>query len=103
MIQALDHFSIMKSRYTPLQRCIHQIPSESSVHGSMWPSHWSLRLEEEPLWLKYKLGSTNGSSRGFHKDTAYWRDVVQNLYWHDLNIDWSIIRNVMDMRAGFGG
>lgn len=89
--------------YTPLQRCIHQIPSESSVHGSMWPSHWSLRLEEEPLWLKYKLGSTNGSSRGFHEDTAYWRDVVQNLYWHDLSIDWSIIRNVMDMRAGFGG
>lgn len=89
--------------YTPLQRCIHRIPNESFVHGSMWPSNWSLRLEEEPLWLTNTPGSTYGSSRDFHKDTLYWRDVVQNLYLHDFSIDWSIIRNVMDMKAGYGG
>ncbi|XP_057862936.2 probable methyltransferase PMT23 isoform X2 [Cryptomeria japonica] len=89
--------------YVPLQRCLHKIPTITSIHGSMWPPKWPLRLEEEPFWLKSMPQSTDGSARDFHKDTIYWRHAVQNQYLHGLGIDWSFIRNVMDMKSGYGG
>eukprot|EP01018_Ginkgo_biloba_P026462 Gb_39192 [translate_table: standard] len=89
--------------YVPLQRCLHWVPTVSSLHGSIWPPAWPLRLEHEPFWLNNTLRSTPGLHSDYHKDTMYWRHVVQRLYLHDLGIDWSIVRNVMDMRAGYGG
>ncbi|KAH9309304.1 hypothetical protein KI387_037215, partial [Taxus chinensis] len=89
--------------YVPLQRCLHKVPTVNSVHGSVWPPKWPLRLEEEPFWVNSTVRSTDESDRDFHKDTAYWRHIVQNQYLHGNGIDWSVIRNVMDMKSGYGG
>jgi tRNA wybutosine-synthesizing protein 1 len=36
-------------------------------------------------------------------DHNHWKAVVEKSYLDGLGIDWSNIRNVMDMRAVFGG
>ncbi|GKU98423.1 hypothetical protein SLEP1_g11433 [Rubroshorea leprosula] len=61
-------------RNVPLQACMHRVPVDSS---------------EPP--------------GGFVADYKHWKDVVAKSYLSGVGINWSSIRNVMDMRAVYGG
>lgn len=39
----------------------------------------------------------------FCVDIEYWNNVVNKIYLIGFGMDWIIIRNVMDMRVGYGG
>ncbi|WOL06344.1 putative methyltransferase PMT23 [Canna indica] len=90
------------SWYAPLDSCLRQIPVVSSGQQDNWPTSWPDRLKSKPLSL---------SEENYHKyaeenvinNTKYWENLVNEVYLQDLAINWSKIRNVMDMNAGFGG
>lgn len=39
----------------------------------------------------------------YESDTAHWKHVIQKSYLEGVGLNWSTIRNVMDMKAGYGG
>ncbi|PKA57104.1 putative methyltransferase PMT26 [Apostasia shenzhenica] len=89
----------------PLQPCMHKLPSDPAIRGSHWPKPWPERLEKTPYWL-------NGSQEGvygkpapedFQADYKHWKHVVSKSYMSGMGIDWSTVRNVMDMRSVYGG
>ncbi|KAK9757486.1 hypothetical protein RND81_01G165400 [Saponaria officinalis] len=87
-----------KAWYTPLESCIHKVPTDPSKRGSQWPPQWPSRLNEAPYWLKgYDV------SRDIIEDYNNWKHVITNTYSNESGIDWSSVRNVMDMRASYGG
>ncbi|KAL7617640.1 hypothetical protein Lser_V15G00341 [Lactuca serriola] len=88
-----------------LQACIHKVPVDSSVRGSEWPKTWPQRLESPPYWLKSSEVGVYGKSapEDFTADYENWKRVVSKSYLNGLGIDWSSVRNVMDMRAIYGG
>ena len=88
-------FSFFFDRYTPLQRCLSRLPGGAS----RWPPFWPERLTAKPL----RLPPTLFVEELFHNDTKYWSDVVSNVYLGGLGINWTIVRNVMDMTASHGG
>ncbi|KAL6502681.1 hypothetical protein OROHE_024334 [Orobanche hederae] len=97
--------SICRRRYVPLQSCMHRTPLEENERGSQWPEEWPDRLQMQPYWL-------NGSEVGiygkpapedFASDYKHWKKMVGELYINGLGISWSRVRNVMDMRAVYGG
>ncbi|XP_050363706.1 probable methyltransferase PMT28 isoform X2 [Argentina anserina] len=81
--------------YVPVKICLHSIPSSIEERGSEWPEEWPNRLEKYPDWLKDK--------DKLIADTKHWKDIVDKSYLIGLGIDWSSIRNVMDMKAIYGG
>lgn len=83
------------SWYTPLKRCLNKLPEE----GSSWPPLWPNRLTAKPL----SLPSVPIVEQMFHNDTKHWSAVVSNVYLPGLGINWTTVRNVMDMTAGHGG
>lgn len=87
--------------YTPLQQCIHKVAKDSSERGSQWPAPWPSRLEKPPYWLKDSL--VGASSMDFTDDYNHWKHVIANSYLNGIGIDWSLVRNTMDMRASYGG
>ncbi|XP_004289108.1 PREDICTED: probable methyltransferase PMT27-like [Fragaria vesca subsp. vesca] len=91
--------------YVPLQACMHKVPVDKSERGTQWPETWPNRLQAPPYWL-------NGSQMGiygkpapqdFARDYEHWKRVINNSYMKSLGINWSGVRNVMDMRAVYGG
>ncbi|KAJ7525431.1 hypothetical protein O6H91_17G050900 [Diphasiastrum complanatum] len=92
--------------YVPMKNCIHKIPSNVGERSSVWPENWPLRLEATPKWLADM--STKGlfgrpAAEEFVDDTQHWKRIVENSYLHGLGIDWDTIRNIMDMKASYGG
>ncbi|KAJ4786437.1 S-adenosyl-L-methionine-dependent methyltransferases superfamily protein [Rhynchospora pubera] len=90
----------------PLQTCMHKVPVDSTVHGTQWPQEWPQRLVEVPYWLKgsSRIGVYGKqASDDFQSDYEHWSRVVSKSYQNGLGIDWSTVRNVMDMRAVYGG
>ncbi|KAL9243666.1 hypothetical protein vseg_017526 [Gypsophila vaccaria] len=87
-----------KAWYTLLESCIHKVPTDSSKRGSYWPPLWPSRLTEAPHWMK-----GYDASRDISEDYSRWKHVVTNIYSNEGGIDWSSVRNVMDMRASYGG
>ncbi|XVF36109.1 hypothetical protein REPUB_Repub19eG0030000 [Reevesia pubescens] len=81
--------------YDPLKTCLHTIPSAIEQHGTEWPEEWRKRLETYPDWLNDKQKAID--------DTKLWKDIVDKSYLSGIGIDWSTIRNVMDMKAIYGG
>ena len=79
--------------------CLHKIPAESNARGTEWPQKWPQRLLEAPAWL---ATSQNGVS-DFQSDTERWERIVKKSYLQGFGIEWQNIRNVMDMRAVYGG
>ncbi|XP_023732042.1 probable methyltransferase PMT23 [Lactuca sativa] len=77
------------SWYTPLDGCISRIPTTTT-----WPTPWPQRLKTKPDG--YGL-------QGFDEDTRKWSEIVTNVYLENLGVNWSNVRNVMDMNAGYGG
>lgn len=82
-------------RYVPMKTCLHEIPSAIEQHGAEWPEGWPKRLETYPEWLT--------SKEKVIEDTNHWKAMVNKSYLTGLGIDWSHIRNVMDMTAIYGG
>ncbi|KAL2936541.1 putative methyltransferase PMT23 [Bienertia sinuspersici] len=83
------------SWYSPLQKCLPQLPPEASS----WPPVWPQRLTSKPL----SLPSAPLVEQAFHNDTRDWHALVADVYIGGLGINWSGVRNVMDMTAGHGG
>lgn len=63
-----------------------------------WPSPWPQRLNDKPQIL-----SKPDAEESFRGDTTHWSALVSDVYLGGLNINWSSVRNVMDMNAGHGG
>ncbi|KAJ4747328.1 S-adenosyl-L-methionine-dependent methyltransferases superfamily protein [Rhynchospora pubera] len=82
--------------YTPINTCLHRVPAAIEERGSDWPAEWPNRLFTYPDWL----GDLQGR---LHADQDHWKAVVEKSYLNGLGIDWSTIRNVMDMKAVYGG
>eukprot|EP00250_Pteridium_aquilinum_P012250 c20598_g1_i1 orf=375-2666(+) len=91
--------------YTPMEACLHKIPTNGDAHGGNWPPVWPERLESTPEWLKSSQKSLFGQPAAveFEMDAEHWRRVVAKSYLTGFGIDWGGIRNVMDMKAGYGG
>ncbi|RLM69607.1 putative methyltransferase PMT26 [Panicum miliaceum] len=88
-----------------LRACTHRVPEDPSVRGSRWPELWSARLGKAPYWLDSSQTGVYGkpAPEDFAADLAHWRKVVRSSYLTGMGIDWKTIRNVMDMRAVYGG
>ncbi|OEL34417.1 putative methyltransferase PMT28 [Dichanthelium oligosanthes] len=82
--------------YTHIKHCLHKAPVGIEERGSDWPEEWPKRLESYPEWL----GDLQTRVAADHN---HWKAVVEKSYLDGLGIDWSNIRNVMDMRAVYGG
>ncbi|KAF5468474.1 hypothetical protein F2P56_012622 [Juglans regia] len=81
--------------YISIKTCLHTIPSAIEQHGAEWPEEWPKRLETYPEWLNDK--------EKLIADTNHWKAIVDKSYLTGIGIDWSNIRNVLDMKAIYGG
>jgi len=64
---------------------------------------WPARLQAPPDRLKsIKLDAFSSRSELFKAESRYWKEIIASyvraLHWKNIRL-----RNVMDMRAGFGG
>jgi len=84
---------------------MHKIPVGPAARGSKWPENWPLRLETAPYWLSSSQTGVYGkpAPEDFKADQEHWSTVVNKSYLNGMGIDWSKVRNVMDMRAVYGG
>ncbi|KAJ6820942.1 putative methyltransferase PMT26 [Iris pallida] len=89
----------------PLQACMHRLPVDSNLRGSKWPEQWPERLEKTPYWLNSSQVGVYGkpAPEDFQVDQKHWNHVVSKSYLNGMGIDWSKVRNVMDMRSVYGG
>ncbi|KAK8624080.1 hypothetical protein V6N13_065437 [Hibiscus sabdariffa] len=88
----------------PLQACIHKVPEDSTERGSLWPAQWPERLEQPPYWLNSQIGVYGKvAQEDFTEDYNHWKTVVSQSYLNGMGINWSSVRNVMDMKAVYGG
>ncbi|CAK9178524.1 unnamed protein product [Ilex paraguariensis] len=81
--------------YVPMTTCLHTIPSAIEQRGTEWPEEWPKRLQTFPDWMNNK--------EKLIADTEHWQSIIDNSYLTGIGIDWSKIRNVMDMKAINGG
>ncbi|CAM0876506.1 unnamed protein product [Alopecurus aequalis] len=82
--------------YIPIKHCLHKAPAGIEERGSEWPEDWPKRLETFPDWL-------GDSQTRVAADHSHWKAVVEKSYLDGLGINWTNIRNVMDMKAVYGG
>ena len=90
----LDNFCL--NRYVPMKTCLHTIPTSIEQRGAEWPEEWPKRLEAFPEWL-------SNDKEKLIADTNHWKAIVEKSYLTGIGIDWSNVRNVMDMKAIYGG
>ncbi|XP_039066976.1 probable methyltransferase PMT28 [Hibiscus syriacus] len=90
-----EHENPDSAWYVPMKTCLHTIPSVIEQHGTEWPEEWPKSLETYPEWLNNKEKAID--------DTKHWKNIVDKSYLTGMGIDWSTIRNVMDMKAIYGG
>jgi len=86
---------IMFIRYTKLSSCLIPLPVDAAAR---WPMSWPNRLTSLPP----SLSSEPDASDVFYKDTKHWSRIVSDIYL-EAPVNWSSVRNIMDMNAGFGG
>ncbi|KAK2990455.1 hypothetical protein RJ640_011203 [Escallonia rubra] len=91
--------------YVPLQSCMHKVPVDETQRGSQWPDEWPRRLQTPPYWLNRSQMGIYGKPApdDFAADYEHWKRVVSKSYLSGLGISWSNVRNIMDMRAVYGG
>ncbi|WCJ43471.1 S-adenosyl-L-methionine-dependent methyltransferases superfamily protein [Euphorbia peplus] len=89
----------------PLEACMHKVSEDASQRGSQWPEEWPKRLEKSPYWLLDSQVGIYGKAapEDFDADYKHWKHVVSQSYLEGMGIDWSTVRNVIDMRAAYGG
>ncbi|EES08114.1 probable methyltransferase PMT26 [Sorghum bicolor] len=85
--------------------CMHRVPEDQKVRGARWPELWPERVRKAPYWLDRSQVGVYGKPApdDFAADLQHWRKVVRSSYLAGMGIDWKTIRNVMDMRAVYGG
>ncbi|KAF7038417.1 hypothetical protein CFC21_048603 [Triticum aestivum] len=88
--------------YTPLDSCLLLPALSKSGAGNSWPISWPERLN-----IRSSTSSENSSTwfsqENFDSDTKNWNGLISEVYSSEFAVNWSSIRNVMDMNAGFGG
>lgn len=93
-------------RYTKMNACLHKVPlATEGLHGSQWPAEGPSRLREMPAWLPSFGQGLYGrrADEEFPKDTEHWENVAKGYLDHKKTpIDWSTVRNIMDMDAHYG-
>lgn len=89
--------NLNSSWYVPLSNCISRLPTDSKGNLHSWPAPWPQRLSSKPPSLP------PDSEEAFNKDTTHWYALVSDVYVGGLAINWSSVRNVMDMNASYGG
>ncbi|KAM0945567.1 putative S-adenosyl-L-methionine-dependent methyltransferase [Dioscorea sansibarensis] len=91
--------------YIPMKACMHRVPVDASERGSKWPEQWPRRVASGPYWLNNSQVGVYGKPApdDFRSDYEHWKRVVTKSYLNGLGVDWSKVRNVMDMRAVYGG
>ncbi|XP_024977595.1 probable methyltransferase PMT23 [Cynara cardunculus var. scolymus] len=94
-----EHLRPKTSWYAPLDGCISAIPLTETGSSYGWPTPWPERLKSKPA----SLSTEQDAERIFHEDTKHWSELVANVYLGGLGVNWSSVRNVMDMNAGYGG
>lgn len=84
---------------------MHRVPVDKSERGTQWPENWPNRLQTPPYWLNSSQMGIYGkpAPQDFARDYEHWKRVINNSYMKSLGINWSGVRNVMDMRAVYGG
>lgn len=89
----------------PLEACMHKVPVATSERGSQWPEPWPARLDKTPYWLSSSQVGVYGkpAPEDFSADNEHWKRVVSKSYLNGMGINWSSVRNVMDMRSVYGG
>ncbi|KAL2333286.1 hypothetical protein Fmac_014499 [Flemingia macrophylla] len=86
--------------YVDLKTCISELPKNGyGANVSEWPA----RLHTPPDRLQsIKLDAFSSRAELFRAESKYWNDIIASyvraLHWKKMRL-----RNVMDMRAGFGG
>ncbi|KAI0530997.1 hypothetical protein KFK09_000546 [Dendrobium nobile] len=88
-----------------LVACMHRLPGDPVLRGFHWPAKWPSRLGKTPYWLgKDQVGIYGKPApEDFQADFEHWKRVVSKSYLNGIGINWSNIRNVMDMRSVYGG
>ncbi|KAK3038110.1 hypothetical protein RJ639_029564 [Escallonia herrerae] len=81
--------------YVPIKSCLHTIPTAIEQRGTEWPEEWPKRLQTFPDWMNNRAELI--------ADTEHWKAIVDKSYLTGMGIDWSNIRNIMDMKAINGG
>ncbi|KAI8540135.1 hypothetical protein RHMOL_Rhmol09G0238700 [Rhododendron molle] len=87
------------SWYTPLDSCLAPLPVDSMGNSYSWPEEWPKRLTSKPP----HLSAERDAEEIFYEDTKHWSTLVSDVYLEAAAINWSSVRNVMDMNAGYGG
>lgn len=84
---------------------MHRVPEEENERGSQWPVDWPSRLQTPPYWLNKSQMGIYGKPApdDFLTDYQHWKRVVSKTYLSGLGISWANVRNIMDMRAVYGG
>ncbi|KAG4920301.1 hypothetical protein AAZX31_18G034700 [Glycine max] len=86
--------------YVDLKACISELPKNGyGANVTEWPA----RLQTPPDRLQsIKLDAFTSRSELFRAESKYWNEIIASyvrvLHWKEIRL-----RNVMDMRAGFGG
>ncbi|KAK3428179.1 hypothetical protein EUGRSUZ_F04286 [Eucalyptus grandis] len=86
-----------------LQACMHKVPTDMSERGSQWPENWLHRLGKPPYWLNKVAVNGKATQGDFTADYEHWKNIISQTYLNGIGVSWSSIRNVMDMRAVYGG
>ncbi|XP_057501705.1 probable methyltransferase PMT27 [Actinidia eriantha] len=91
--------------YVALQSCMHRVPVDKAERGSRWPDNWPRRVQTPPYWLNKSQMGIYGKPApvDFTTDFEHWKRVVSKTYLSGLGISWNNVRNIMDMRAVYGG
>ncbi|KAL3650292.1 hypothetical protein CASFOL_006695 [Castilleja foliolosa] len=82
-------------RYMLLDSCLVPLLGKSYE----WPSTWPKRLSDKLPSLSVEPDA----EETFKRDTKHWSELVSEVYLEGLGLNWSNVRNVMDMNAGYGG
>ena len=86
-------------RYIPLDTCLPPLPLPNQGSSYKWPEAWPKRLNSKPV----SLSNEADAEELFHEDTKHWSALVSDVYLQGFTMNWSKVRNVMDMNAGYGG
>ncbi|CAI5499258.1 unnamed protein product [Closterium sp. Naga37s-1] len=90
--------------YVPMKACLNPVPAFKGMRAAQWPAMGRARLRAVPVWLQMlKRGVFGGPAVAeMKRDQIHWKKVVA-FYDASFGIDWSTVRNVMDMNAHYGG
>ncbi|XP_057738547.1 probable methyltransferase PMT23 [Arachis stenosperma] len=88
-----------KPWYALLSPCITPLPVDSNGNIQSWPMPWPQRLTAKPP----SLFTVPDARETYYNDSKHWSKLVPEVYMNSLSLNWSSVRNIMDMNAGYAG